>query len=387
MTGEYLPRVLDISTLVGERSLFLFGPRQTGKSSYVRDQLRPSSALTYTLLDQGLLLRVLSRPTLLREEVEARGLRDCLVCVEEIQKCPALLDEAHLMIEERGIRFLFTGSSARKLRAAGTNLLGGRARTRTLHPFVYPEIKHAGFSLDPVIARGLLPSHYLSSTPEEDLAAYVDTYLTEEIAAEGAARNLPAFARFLETAATANTRIVNYTNIAGDAQIPRQTVKSWFDILKDTLVGFFLDPFTRSVKRKAIITAKFYLFDPGIVRALRRFPSMSPESADLGEFFEHYLFHELKSWIDYAKPRSRLAYWRSTSGYEVDFVIDDQVAIEVNAAEHAQERHLRGLRALREEGIFRRYILVCRESGPRLVDGIEILPLEDFLSALWAGDL
>jgi len=387
MTGDYIQRVLDIQALVEQRSLFLFGPRQTGKSSYIQEQLRPSPALTYTLLDRGLLLRVLARPTLVREEVEARNLRNALVYIDEIQKCPALLDEAHMLIEDRGIRFVFTGSSARKLRAAGTNLLGGRARTRTLHPFVYPEIRKIGFSLDRVIERGLIPPHYLSSTPEEDLGAYVHTYLTDEIAAEGAARNLPAFARFLETAATANTRIVNYTNIASDAQIPRQTVTSWFDILTDTLIGFFLEPFTRSVKRKAIMTAKFYLFDPGIARALRRFPPVTSGSAEYGEFFEHYLFHELKSWIDYSAPRSRLAYWRSTSGYEVDFVFDEQVAIEAKASENVGERHLRGLRALREEGIFRRFILVCRESRPRLVDGIEILPLQQFLDALWAGEI
>ena len=317
----------------------------------------------------------------------ARNLRNCVVYVDEIQKCPALLDEAHLLIEERGIRFLFTGSSARKLRAAGTNMLGGRARTRLLHPFVYPEIKNEGFSLDRVFARGLLPPHFLSPSPDEDLAAYVNTYLSDEIAAEGPSRNLPAFARFLETAATANTRIVNYTNLASDAQIPRQTVKNWFDILTDTMIGTFLDPFTGSVKRKAIMTAKFYLFDPGIVRVLRRIPEVSPQSADFGEFFEHFIVHELKSWIDYTSPRARLSYWRSTSGYEVDFVIDDRVAIEVKAAERAQERDLRGLRALRQEGIFRRYILVCRESRPRLVDGIEILPFETFLDALWSGSV
>lgn len=384
---EYLRRVLDVSKLVAERSLFLLGPRQTGKSSYIREQLRPAPALSYSLLDQGLLLRTLARPTLIREEVEAKNVRDSLVYIDEIQKCPALLDEAQLMIEERAIRFLFTGSSARRLRAAGTNMLGGRARTRTLHPFVYPEIRGGGFSLERIFERGLLPPHYLSSSPEEDLAAYLDTYLADEIAAEGAARNLPAFARFLETAATANTRIVNYTNIASDAQIPRQTVKSWFDILTETLIGFFLEPFTRSVKRKAITTAKFYLFDPGVVRALRRFPVVRPESADFGGFFEHLVFHELRSWIDYRSPRSRLCYWRSTSGFEVDFVVDEEVAIEVKAAERAQERHLRGLRALREEGIFHRYILVCRENRPRMVDGVEILPVEEFLEALWGDTL
>jgi predicted AAA+ superfamily ATPase len=335
-------------------------------------------------LDRGLLLRLLSDPTLIRREVEARGLRDCLVVVDEVQKCPALLDEAQLMIEDRSIRFLMTGSSARSLKAAGTNLLGGRARMRSLHPFAYPEVKDEDFSLERVLERGLLPPHYLSRSPEEDLAAYVDTYLTEEVAAEGLTRNLPAFARFLQVAAATNARMINYTNVASDAQVPRQTVKVWYQILLDTLLGFELPPYTETVKRKAIETAKFYLFDVGVVRALRRLPPINPESADFGEFFEHYLFMELKAWIDYRRPRGGLSYWRSTAGQEVDFILDGEVAIEVKAATIAQDRHASGLRALREEGLMRRFILVCREERRLMMDGIEVMPWRYFLEALWS---
>jgi len=378
---------LDISALVGERSLFLLGPRQTGKSSFIREELGMMPKLSYTLLDGGLLVRLLSDPTLIRREVEARELRDCLVVVDEIQKCPAFLDEAQLMIEERGIRFLFTGSSARKLKAAGTNLLGGRARTRSLHPFTYPEVKNEGFSLERVMERGLLPPHYLSVSPEEDLAAYVDTYLTEEIAAEGLARNLPAFARFLQVAASTNAHMINYTNVASDAMVPRQTVKLWYQILVDTLLGFELAPYNRTVKRKSVETAKFYLFDIGVVRTLRRLPLVAPESADFGEFFEHYIFLELKAWIDYRRPRGILSYWRSLSGYEVDFVLDGQVAIEVKAAAMAQRRHIAGLAALREEGGIRRFIMVCQEDRPRMLDGVEVLPWREFLELLWSDSI
>lgn len=385
MTNSYLHRVLDVSTLVGERSLFLFGPRQTGKSSFIREELGAVPSLGYNLLDRGLLLRLMADPTTIRREVEARGLRDRLVVVDEIQKCPALLDEAQLMIEERGIRFLMTGSSARRLKAAGTNLLGGRARTRSLHPFVYPEVKAEGFSLERAMARGLLPPHYLSSSPDEDLASYVGTYLAEEIAAEGLARNLPAFARFLQVAAATNARMINYSNVASDAQVPRQTVKLWYQILVDTLVGFELPPYAHTVKRKAIETAKFYLFDIGVVRTLRRLPPPAPESSDFGELFEHFIFLELKAWLDYRRPRGSLGYWRSQSGYEVDFVLDGEVAIEVKSATIAQERHAAGLRALREEGQLRRFILVCREERPRMLDGgVEALPWLEFLELLWA---
>jgi len=387
MNTFYVHRNLEIRTLLSERSLFLFGPRQTGKSSFIREDLKDIPVLNFNLLDRHLLLRLLADPTLVRQEILAKNLRDCVVCIDEIQKCPDLLDEVQMLIEERGIRFLLTGSSARKLKAAGTNLLGGRARTRNFHPFTYPEIKKTDFSLEKVLARGLIPPHYLSSSPDEDLAAYVGTYLTEEIAAEGYTRNLPAFARFLQTAALTNARMLNYTNVANDAQVPRQTVKLWYQILVDTLLGYELPPYTATVKRKSIETAKFYFFDLGVVRTLRRLPEIIPESADYGEFFEHYIFMELKAWIDYRKPRTRFSYWRSVSGFEVDFILDDEVAIEVKAASNAQEKHLSGLKALAEEGTFKRFILVCKEERARKLGNIEILPWKDFLESLWADSI
>lgn len=385
--GEYVSRQIDLRSLLSRRSVFLFGPRQTGKSSYIREQLGSTPDLSYNLLDRGLLLRLLADPTLVRQEIEAKGIRRGLVCIDEIQKCPQLLDEVHLLIEERGIRFLLTGSSARKLRGSGTNLLGGRGVDRVLHPFVYPEVRSSGFSLERAMWSGLLPPHYLSTDPEEELAAYVDRYLTQEIAAEGLARNLPAFARFLQTASTANSRLVNFANMASDAQVPRQTVRLWFDVLVDTLVIQELPPFAATVKRKAIATSKYYFFDLGVVRTLRRLPRIVPASADYGEFFEHFLYLELRAWVDYRRPRTALAYWRSTSGFEVDFVLDGRIAIEAKATERADARDLKGLKALREEGGISRAILVSRDPRPRLLDGVEILPWERFLMSLWGGEI
>jgi len=387
MRSNYRHRVLDLGPVLEQRSVFLFGPRQTGKSSYVREQLMPKPTLSYDLLDGGLRLRLLADPTLMRQEIEARNLHDCVVFIDEIQKCPELLDEVHLLIEQRDIRFLLSGSSARKLKRAGTNLLGGRARTKYLHPFVYPEVAEDSALLEHIMARGLIPSHYLSEAPDEDLRSYVDTYLSEEIAAEGQARNLPAFARFLQTAATLNTKMINYTNVANDAQVPRQTVRLWFQILIDTMLAYELPPYSTTVKRKAIETAKFYFFDIGVVRTLLRLPPILPESQDFGGFFEQYIFMELKAWIDYRKPSSHLSYWRSVSGYEVDFVIDDDVAIEVKVAQIAHDKYLSGLKALREEGKIKRFFLVCREPRPRRVDGIDILPWREFLERLWADDI
>ena len=382
----WIPRHLDIERLLVRRSVFLFGPRQTGKTTYVRRQLDRTVALTFSLLDQGLLTAVLADPTRIRREIEARGLRETVVCIDEIQKCPSLMDEVHLMIEERGIRFLLTGSSARALRRGGVNMLGGRGSDRVMHPFSWSELRDR-FSLDRALNHGLLPPHYLSDDPDEGLASYVDRYLTEEIAAEGLARSLPGFARFLQTAALTNAQLINYSNVARDAQVPRQTVVQWYAVLRDTLIAFDLPAWTRTVRRKAVETAKFYFFDTGVVRALRRLPRIGETSADFGEFFEHYVFMELRAWIDYRRPRTALAFWRSRSGHEVDFILADRVAIEAKATRRVQPRHLRGLLALADEGLVERSIIVCREDRPRLERGVEIWPLDFFLAELWQDRL
>ncbi len=382
----YVQRMLELSRLLLENTVFLFGPRQTGKSTYVREQLGKDVALTFNLLDHGLLLRLLADPTEMRQQIAALNLKNTVVCIDEIQKCPELLDEVQLLIEERGIRFLLTGSSARKLRRAGTNLLGGRGRDRRMHPFVYREVKEHGFSLERAMNSGLIPSHYFSSDPEEALDAYVSRYLTEEIAAEGIARNIPAFARFLQVAATANAQLVNAASIGSDAQVSRQTVQNYFQVLKDTLLGFNLEPYCKTVKRKAIGTPKFYFFDLGVVRALRRLKQITPANTEYGEFFEHFIFLELRAWIDITHPRMPLHYWRSKSGFEVDFILDESTAIETKTTTHVTERHLNGLKALDEEGAMKRLILVCREAAPRKIDRIEILPWQMFLDELWATE-
>ena len=382
----WIRRTLEIGNLLRERTVLLFGPRQTGKSTYVKRQL-DCVEITYSLLDQGLLAAVLADPTIIRQEVEARGLRDCVVCIDEIQKCPPLMDEVQLMMERRTIRFLLSGSSARSLKRAGANMLGGRGSDRTMHVFTWPELAEYGYSLDRAINHGLLPPHYLSDLPDEGLSSYVDRYLTEEIAAEGLSRNLPGFARFLQTAATTNAQLINYSNVARDAQVSRQTVVQWYQVLYDTLVGFQLSAFTTTTKRKAIETAKFYFFDTGIVRAIRRLPRIAETSADFGEFFEHVVFLEIKAWIDYRLPRTTLHYWRSRSGYEVDFVLGGRVGIEAKATKRVQQKHLKGLKALGEEGLLETRIIVCREDRPRQDDGIHIWPLEFFLEQLWANRL
>jgi len=386
---EYTNRILSIAPLIAHKSLFLFGPRQTGKTSYIKHQLKEQIAISWNLLDGRLRLQLEANPSLLREEIEAHGITNSVVFIDEIQRCPQLLNEIHTLIEERGIRFLLTGSSIRKLRREGVDLLGGRALQRNFHPFVYQEVKNApngiAFSLERLFERGMIPSLYYSEDIEEDLGAYVNIYLTEEIAAEGLVRNLPGFARFLQVAAHTNAQLINYANIASDAQIPAQTVKLWYQILIDTLIGYEVPPFTATQKRKAIVTSKFYLFDIGIVRALRNLSVPDEASTEFGEFFEHFICMELKAWIDYTAQRRKLTYWRATAGQEVDFLVDTELAIEVKASRTLSDKHLKGLRALREENLVKRYIVVCREERPRIHDGIEILPWRYFLDQLWGN--
>lgn len=376
----YVARQLDLAAVLKQKSCFLFGPRQTGKSSLIRETL--PGVPVYNLLDHRTWLDLSTNPSRIREELEASGLRDGVVAIDEIQKLPVLLDEVQLLIETRGLRFLLTGSSARKLKRSGANLLGGRARSRTLHPFSWAELG-AAFDLKKALGYGLLPHIYGSDDPAEDLRNYVGTYLREEIAAEGLTRNVPAFARFLEVAAACNGQMINKTEVANDAKVPRTTVNDYFEILKDTLLGSELEAWTRSQKRKAIETAKFYLFDGGVARAIQGLPPLAPKSPDFSDMFEQFIFHELKTWTDTRKPGFPLNYWRSTSAYEVDFILGGHTAIEVKATSSVGRRDLRGLEALAEEGLMKRSILVCREGVPRQVGQVLILPWQVFLQQLW----
>jgi predicted AAA+ superfamily ATPase len=377
----FIPRALDIARLVRRKSLFLFGPRQTGKTALIRNVL--PEARVYDLLDGDVFLRFSRRPASLGEEVSADA---PIVVLDEIQKVPALLDEVHRLIEQKGIRFVLTGSSARKLRRGGVNLLGGRAPSRTLHPFTALELGDR-FSLDRALDRGLLPPIYFSEDPRTDLAAYAGNYLREEIAAEAATRNVPAFSRFLETAGLCHGTMLNYSQVASDAQIPPSTVKEYFHILEDTLLAGTLPAWRRTRTRKAIGTPKFYFFDVGVARHLQHRHGLSRRSPEFGEAFESYIFHELRSYIDYSGKEIPLAYWRSTSNFEVDFVLGGVTAIETKAKDPVGERDLRGLRALKEERLLKRYIVVTLEQRPRTIAGIRLLPWKEFLEELWAGAL
>ncbi|MBY0544462.1 MAG: DUF4143 domain-containing protein, partial [Gammaproteobacteria bacterium] len=308
-----------------------------------------------------------------------------MVVIDEVQKIPLLLNEVHRLIEERGIKFLLTGSSARTLHRAHVNLLAGRAWECQLFPLTSHEIPD--FNLVRYLHFGGLPAVYLSEYPTEELIAYVSTYLKEEIQAESFIRKIPAFSRFLQTAALTSGQILNFTTIASDAAVPATTVREYYHVLEDTFLGFMLPAWTKSQKRKALSSAKFYLFDLGVRNTLAGITTIDPQSERYGDAFEHFIALELRAYLSYRRLHMSLNYWRTTHGHEVDFIIGSQIAIEVKATNKIQDKHFKGLRALAEENICERYILVSHDKINRKQNEFDIIYWEDFLKMLWADQL
>jgi len=380
-------RKLDLSSSIKE-SCFLWGPRQTGKSTLLKN-LFPK-AMYYDLLLSDQYRRLVSNPSLLRQECEALGLngksQEVPIIIDEVQKIPDLLDEVHWMITNRGLRFILCGSSPRKIKRSSGSLLGGRALRYQLFPLVFPEIPD--FSLLKAINNGLLPRHYLAQKADKLLETYVGDYLKEEIAAEAATRNIPAFSRFLEVAALANGEIVNFNNIASDCGVSAPTVKAYFQILSDTLIGQWIPAFRKKVKRRLISAPKFVFFDVGIVSQLTHRGKIAPGSELFGRAFEHFITLEILAHSHYSGMNYALEYWRTSSQFEVDIILGKgEAAIEIKSTSFVKDRHLKGLRAFKEEHKSK-YILVSQDPKPRKTsDGILILPWKNFLDNLWANKI
>lgn len=373
-------------------SFFLWGPRKTGKSFLIK-HLYPNTR-RLDLLNTDSFAKYSVRPALLREECLAQIKNDpaasSFVLIDEIQKIPQLLDEVHLLIEDHHFVFGMCGSSARKLKRGHANLLGGRAVRYELRGLTFPELGDK-FDLTRLINRGFLPSHYTSNNYLKLVDSYVNEYLKEEIAAEGFVRNLPLFSDFLRAAAFSDTEIVNYSNIASDCGVSGKTVREYFQILQDTLIGDFLPAYTRRSKRKVIHSPKFYYFDVALPNLLTRRGELQLGSEIAGKAFENWLFHEIKSYIVYKEKGVSLSYWRlADSGREVDFIINDcEVAIEAKGTAKVRPEHLKGLRELKKEHTsVKKRLLVSLEESPRLTgDQILVIPYRDFLQSLWHGDI
>ena len=368
----------------GRESCFLWGARQTGKSTLL-GQLFPNSP-RYDLLLSDEYRRLQTHPSLLREELLAEPPGNKPIVIDEVQKVPELLDEIQWLIVNRHVHFILCGSSARKLKRGGANLLGGRALRYELFPLVYPEIPK--FDLLRALNNGLLPRHYQADQPQGFMEAYIGDYLKEEIAAEALTRNIPAFGRFLESAAFSNGELINYQNIASECGVSAPTVKEYFQILEDTLIARFLPSFKKRPKRRVIQAPRFYFFDLGLANFLLKRGKIAPRSEAFGKVFEHFIYQELAAHSHYSGLHYPIAYWRTTSQLEVDFILGDhQVAIEVKGSEDVSSRHFKGLKAFGEEYKTKRSIVVSLDLKPRIVNGIAVIPWELFLKHLWAGEI
>lgn len=378
-----LNRLLLLSDIESD-SLFLWGPRQTGKSTLLK-QLFPNVPY-YDLLKSDVYTKYKLKPSLLRDECMMLD-EGSVVVIDEVQKIPALLDEVHWLMTNKDIRFILCGSSTRKLRRTSANMLGGRAIRKVLHPLVSAEIPD--FDLNKAINHGMLPRHYLIEKPQKRLQAYIGDYLQQEIIAEALVRNLDSFTRFLEVAALSDTEMVNYTKIASDCGVSSKTIKEYFTILEETLVGMFIPAYTKVIKRKVQLAPKFYYFDVGITNYLLHREKLQHGTAEYGHAFEHLIIQELAAYLDYSESNKKLSFWHTlNNAYEVDAVIGDaELAIEIKSSERIASSHLKGLKAFKEEHPQCKLVVVSLEETPRLFNDVEVWPAKEFLSRLWAGKI
>lgn len=376
---KILKRLFNLNLPRG-KSAFLWGPRKVGKTYWISHSLKNVEIID--LLKTDVLADYISRPALLRERYQNhKG----LIVIDEVQKVPSILDEVQWLIENRNLSFLLTGSSARKLRRGHANLLGGRAWRRTMTPLSYMEV--TGFDLERIMSSGMLPSHYMSPDPIEDLRSYVADYLKEEILAEALTRNIPAFSEFLRVAAITSSELINYVNIARETGVSHKVIRTYFDILEDTYLGFRIPPWRKSKNRRMITTEKFYLFDVGVANYLaRRQPKIG--SAEFGKAFEHYILMELKAYQAYRNPEMQISFWRTSTGGEVDFILGDKaLALEIKGSARIHEDDIRSMKALLEDGPVKKCCIVGLEKQPRyLTKDVEAIPWQMFLERLWHGE-
>ena len=364
-------------------SLFLWGARQTGKSTLLKE--RYPKTLLFDLLLSDVFERLQRNPSLLREIVMAETCPDPVI-IDEIQRIPALLNEVQWLMVNHGTRFILSGSSPRKILHAGANLLGGRALRYELYPLICQEIPD--FNLVRALNHGLLPRHYLSDRPEKLLSAYIGNYLHDEIMAEAKIRKMASFSSFLEAAAFSNGETVNFTNIASDCGVSSPTVRDYFQILEETMIGRFLPSFQKKPKRRVTQAPRFYYFDIGIANYLLKRKSIEPGSEAFGRTFEHFIYNEIWAHSNYSGLHYPISYWRTSSGMEVDFILGDhQVAIEVKATDQANVRHFKGLTRFAEEYKVDHLILVSNDPSPRKIGDISVMPWQHFLEKLWAGEI
>jgi predicted AAA+ superfamily ATPase len=373
-----------LNPITGSGALFLWGARQTGKTTYLLTHF--PDAKYYDLLDTALSAELSIQPNHLRQEVLAA--KPELVIIDEIQHIPLLLEEVHWLLENTSTRFILCGSSARKLRKQSRNLLGGRAIDFHMFPLTSHEIGNV--DLGRLLQNGSLPVHYMVDEPAPLLKAYVNNYLKTEIIDESVTRNVPAFTRFLSMAGLCNGEQINFANFARETGVSANTVRNYFQIMEDTLLGFTLEPWRKRVKRRLVETAKFFFFDVGIANQVHPESRLIVEGSNrFGIAFEHFVINEVRAFLNYRGLDFPLCYWRTSSGFEVDLIVGNMLlAIECKSSRTVRSNDLKGLRALADEHPGGSRLLVSRvETARKTEDGIEIMPWQAFCTELWNGGL
>jgi len=383
---SHVKRILTID-LPPRKSAFLWGPRKTGKSTYLREKFPQS--IVYDFLQTDLFLEFSKRPSLLRERLlakESQALKQPVI-LDEAQKIPQILDEVHWLMENKGLQFILCGSSARKLKRGKANLLGGRAWRFEMFPLVSAEL--VDLDLLKVLNHGMIPIHYLEDSSEKSLKAYTQDYLKEEVIAEGLTRNIPAFSRFFDAMAYSHGELTNYSNIARDCGVDSKTVREYYQILVDTLMGRLVEPFKRRQDRQIITkAAKFYLFDVGVAGAIMKRKIAEARGESFGKAFEHFVLMELVAHSSYNELDYEINFWRTKSGLEIDFVLaKGEVAIEVKGSSRVEQRDLRSMMAFVGEYAPGKALLVCNEREERVQGRIRIMPWRRFLEDLWEGKI
>jgi predicted AAA+ superfamily ATPase len=381
-----LPRLLKIKLPKGQ-SAFLWGPRKTGKTTFLR-QTFPDS-LSYDLLQTDLFLEFVKRPFLLREQLLAASSKQLQspVIIDEVQKVPQLLDEIHWLMENKGLWFILCGSSARKLKRGKANLLGGRAWRYEMHPLVSAEV--ADLDLLRALNRGMIPVHYMQEEYRKSLQAYVRDYLKEEVFDEGLTRNIPAFSRFFDAMGYSHGELTNYMNIARDCGVDAKTVKEYYQILSDTLLGTMIEPYKKRQDRNVIMrSGKFYLFDVGVAGAITHRQIPQEKGEQFGKALEHFILMEILAHRAYRELDYDVNFWRTKSGLEVDFILGKgEVAVEVKGTSRVDTTDLRPLKTFIQEYRPARAFVVCNERASRVHEDIHIVPWRDFLRMLWSGEV
>lgn len=383
---ENINRYLKLE-LPSKQSAFLWGPRKTGKTTFLRKTF-PDSAV-FNFLDTDLFFDVSKKPSVLREKIIALPpvQLDRPIILDEVQKIPAVMDEVHYLIEEKGLHFILCGSSARKLKRGHANLLGGRAWRYEMFPFVSVELPK--FDLLKGLNNGLIPSHYLEDDAQMSLKAYLQDYLKEEVASEGLVRNMPAFSRFFDAMSYGHGEMLNFANIARDCGVDAKTVREYYHILIDTLLGRFVEPFKLSQDRGVITrAAKFYLFDVGVAGSVLKRTIPETKGDIFGKAFEHFIFMELTAFREYKRKDFEINYWRTKSGLEVDFVLaGGEVAIEVKGTSRVDSTDMRGIRSFVNQYKPKKAMVVSNQREAHMIGDIRVVPWQDFLSSLWQGEI